>query len=76
MYLYVERGEGVRRVPEALLQVFGTPESALMFHLKPERPLAQADAREVLAEIAEKGFYLQMPPSIPETSDEGNFDAD
>ncbi len=56
--------------------MFGPPESALVFHLKPERPLAQADAREVLAEIAEKGFYLQMPPATPETNDAGNLDAD
>jgi len=62
MYLYVERGEGLARVPEALLQRFGTPESALVFRLDDERRLARVSARDVLASLADKGFFLQMPP--------------
>jgi len=62
MYLYVERSEGLAHVPEALLKVFGTPESALVFRLTPDRPLARASAPAVLEELRERGFYLQMPP--------------
>lgn len=63
MYLFVPREEGLARVPEALLQAFGSPEPALVLQLDAGRRLARADAGEVLAAIAEQGFYLQMPPT-------------
>lgn len=66
MYLYVERGANLERVPEELLKAFGTPESALVFHLRPDRRLAQADPLVVLGDIAARGFYLQMPPAQEE----------
>lgn len=61
-YLFVDLAEGLERVPEALLLHFGRPEPALRLHLSPERKLAAADAASVLDAIAEKGFYLQLPP--------------
>ena len=63
MYLFVAREEGLARVPEPLLQAFGSPESALVLQLHTGRRLARADAGEVLAAIGEQGFYLQMPPT-------------
>jgi len=62
MYLYVDKKEGVLRVPEALLAKFGTPESAMLLMLTPDKKLARAKAANVLAAIQEKGFYLQLPP--------------
>ena len=67
MYLYVDKAEGLARVPEALLKTFGTPRSALVLRLDAQRRLANADARAVLEALAERGFYLQVPPS-PEPS--------
>lgn len=61
-YLFVDLKEGLARVPEALLLQFGRPEPALRLNLTPERKLAQADAPTVLEAIAERGFYLQVPP--------------
>ena len=43
------------------MKLFGKPEFALEFELTPERKLAAADALEVLNNISEQGFYLQMP---------------
>ncbi|EED33096.1 conserved hypothetical protein [gamma proteobacterium NOR5-3] len=63
MYLYVKRDEGLVRVPESLLSVFGDPESALVIALDPQRKLAMADAQTVLGELEENGFYVQMPPA-------------
>lgn len=63
MYLFVERDEGLARVPESLLTVFGKPESALLLELDAGRSLAAANAAEVLVAIREQGFYLQMPPT-------------
>ncbi len=61
-YLFVDLAEGLARVPEPLLLHFGPPEPSLKLNLSRERRLAQADAGAVLVAIAEKGFYLQMPP--------------
>lgn len=62
MYLYVDKKEDLERVPESLLNVFGTPQFAMTLLLSPDRKLARADREEVVLAIAEQGYYLQMPP--------------
>jgi uncharacterized protein len=62
MYLFVDAGEDLERVPPALLQQFGNPVQALELRLTAGRRLARADAGVVLASIEASGFYLQMPP--------------
>ncbi|RDL45714.1 hypothetical protein DN730_01295 [Marinomonas piezotolerans] len=63
MYLYVEKSKGTKDVPEALMERFGTPISAMTMLIKPEQKLARANAQDVMDSITEKGFYLQMPPA-------------
>ncbi len=67
MYLYVEKREGMSRVPEALQKQFGSAELAMTMLLTPEQKLARADTAKVLKALAEQGFYLQMPP-LPEAA--------
>lgn len=62
MYLYVDKREGTGRVPEKLLELFGKPQHLVTMLLTPEKKLARAEASKVLSEIAERGYYLQMPP--------------
>lgn len=62
MYLYVDFGEDLARVPQALLDRFGKPVPVLTLKLSQERKLARAEAAAVLAQIESAGFYLQMPP--------------
>jgi uncharacterized protein len=62
MYLYVSRGEGLARVPQALLQKFGTPKQAMTLILQAGKKLARADIDVVLSNLNDNGFYLQMPP--------------
>jgi uncharacterized protein YcgL (UPF0745 family) len=64
LYLYVDRVDGVARVPEELLARFGNLSEVMTIKLTPQRKLARASAPQVLAAIAEKGFYLQLPPNI------------
>ncbi len=64
MYLYVDAGEGLGRVPEALLQRFGAPVEAMTLLLTPGKRLARADASEVMRHLADNGYYLQLPPSV------------
>lgn len=62
LYLYVKREEGLERVPEALLQRFGKPQSAMVLALTPERRLARVDRERLLACLEEPGYYVQLPP--------------
>ena len=63
MYLYLPRPAQFDDLPEALQSQFGEPEHVMDLLLTPERRLARVDVVRVLDAIAEKGFYLQMPPS-------------
>lgn len=64
LYLYVDRVDGLRRVPEELLARFGTVSEVMTIRLTPQRRLARASAPQVIAAIEEKGYYLQLPPNI------------
>ena len=66
MYLYVDKAQGLKKVPEVLLKQFGAPEPAMTLLLTPDKKLARADAAEVLDKIESEGFYLQMPPTPKE----------
>lgn len=67
MYLYVDKERALEDVPQTLLATFGEPQPVLSLLLESGRKLARADAAQVLAQISEQGFYLQMPPSVAET---------
>lgn len=62
MYLYVDKKEGLSRVPDALKEMFGTPTHVMDMPLTSERKLARADTTKVMDGIRDQGFYLQMPP--------------
>ena len=64
LYLYVARKEGLKRVPEALLEKFGQPQLALTIDLHPDRSLAKEDPVKVMEAIRDNGFFLQIPPQI------------
>ena len=63
MYLYVSKKDQLEQVPEALITAFGSTIHVMDMLLTSERKLARADTAQVLADIEEKGFYLQMPPA-------------
>ena len=66
MYLYVEKARGLADLPDELMAQFGEPRPVMTLLLNADKKLARADARQVLADIAEQGFYLQMPPTQAE----------
>ena len=66
MYLYVDKSRGLEDVPNALLKQFGEPEEFMVLVLTPEKKLARAKAPEVLAQLEQNGYYLQMPPTPAE----------
>ena len=59
-YLYIAKRDQFSAVPEALMTTFGRPIFLMMFNLAGAKDLAHANKQEVLQQIEEKGFYLQM----------------
>ncbi|ARU87967.1 YcgL domain-containing protein [Pseudomonas sp. M30-35] len=62
MYLYVLKSDELKRVPESLMTAFGTPTLAFSMILTPERALAREDIHQVLENLENQGYHLQMPP--------------
>lgn len=48
-------------LPDALAQLLGELTLVLSFELTSERKLANADAEQVLSQLGEQGYFLQMP---------------
>ena len=61
-YLYMAKKSRYDDLPDALQALFGAAITVMDMLLTEDKKLARADAAKVLAEIEEKGFYLQMPP--------------
>lgn len=66
MYLYTLKSDGLERIPEGLLTVFGKPVHTFDLVLSPERALAREDIHEVLGHLDTQGYHLQMPPAEDE----------
>ncbi|MES2819693.1 MAG: YcgL domain-containing protein [Pseudomonadota bacterium] len=66
MYLYVEKSQALKKVPESLLVAFGAPIHTFDLVLSPERALAREDIHQVLANLETQGYHLQMPPAEDE----------
>lgn len=67
MYLYVPCQDDERallnNLPEGLHKLTGRLEKVMELELSADRPLARARVTDVMEALAEKGFYLQMPPN-------------
>ena len=63
MYIYVLKKDGLDKVPEPLLKQMGSPGHVMDLLLTPDRKLARVDVLDVLRDLDDKGFYLQMPPA-------------
>ncbi len=61
-YLFLPEPDNFSGVPESLVTLFGKAEFSFEFELTAERKLVMADAAEVLRNISENGYFLQLPP--------------
>ena len=61
-YLFVKKEDAFERVPDGLKTILGVLEKVMDLELHENRKLAQADVVEVMQQIEEKGYFLQMPP--------------
>ena len=60
-YLYVAAKDDFSRVPASLLRLLGQPVHVMDLELSPERKLAQENVVEVMKNLQERGWHLQMP---------------
>jgi uncharacterized protein YcgL (UPF0745 family) len=67
-YLYVEKEDDFSRTPQALLDLMGKLQFVISLELSADRQLAQADVHQVMRQLTEQGYYLQMPPKVHELS--------
>lgn len=66
-FLFLPEKDNFERVPEVLLNIFGTPEFSFDFQLDAGRKLMlKIDAAEIRRVMQENGFFLQLPPSEEE----------
>ncbi|MDD1783030.1 YcgL domain-containing protein [Enterovibrio sp. ZSDZ35] len=62
-YLYINRKDDFKDVPEQLLKTFGNPQFVMMVNLEKRDKLAIANIESVREKLKQDGFYLQLPPS-------------
>jgi uncharacterized protein YcgL (UPF0745 family) len=69
-YLYLAQdlaqANDTDQIPEALLGALGTLTFVMELSLSRGRPLARANVEQVILDLSERGYYLQMPPADPQ----------
>lgn len=63
-YVYFARRDDFSTLPAPLAASLGALAFVLEVTLDDQRRLAQADPAKVRSELIDRGFYLQVPPSV------------
>lgn len=63
-YLFIEIKGNFSRVPKQLIDILGRLEQVMELELHPERKLARANIADVIQDLSENGYYLQLPPTV------------
>ena len=67
-FLYLGEKDRFDLLPDGLLPLFEEPSFVLEFELTEDRVMAQADAKQVMTDLHEHGYYMQFPPQDPKRS--------
>lgn len=62
LFLYVEKKNNFERVPAALMKQFGKPDLLMALSLVSDKTLVAVDKAELISQLKEAGYYLQLPP--------------
>ena len=63
-YLYLVEKDDFSVIPADLLRIFGIPEFSFSFDLTRNRELAREDSSEVLENLENQGYHLQLQDDI------------
>ena len=61
-YIYLAQAVDFDDLPVSLRKIFGEPVLVMNLELTPDRKLAYEDVNQVMHNLADKGYHLQMPP--------------
>lgn len=61
-YLFIAKRGDFSKVPALLLEKFGPPQLLSILNITENKKMAIAEAKNVIKEVTNKGFYLQLPP--------------
>jgi uncharacterized protein YcgL (UPF0745 family) len=67
LYLYLDKKDDFSALPDGLLQSVGILQFVMELDLTPTRKLARENSEKVLSQLQEKGFFVQLPPTIAPT---------
>lgn len=70
LYLYLSKKDDFSALPESLYQSLGGLAFVMALELSPERKLARESVEKVMASLASKGFFVQLPPTLLSQSPE------
>lgn len=63
LYLFVPQENGLEKLPNELLVMFGEPQHVIDFELTHDRKMGREDPLKVLDGLKTKGYFIQMPPN-------------
>lgn len=63
LYLYVREKDNFDDVPEEIIKQMGKNDFVMELELSADKPLAREDVTEVMKNLRERGFHIQMPPN-------------
>ncbi|WP_031434536.1 YcgL domain-containing protein [Methylomarinum vadi] len=68
LYLYLNKKDDFSDIPEPLFKSLGQLQFVMELELTPDRKLAREDVNKVIASLSNKGFFIQLPPTlVPES---------
>ncbi|MDX1824592.1 MAG: YcgL domain-containing protein [Thiohalomonadales bacterium] len=62
-YLFILKENDFSEVPARLLNALGQVEKVMDIELTPERKLARGNASQIINDLRQTGFHLQLPPN-------------
>lgn len=65
MYLFLAEEDDFECVPEEVRKALGVLEKSMEIELTEDSKLARSKPAEVIANLKERGFHIQMPPPNP-----------
>ena len=64
LYLYIAKKDDFSCLPQPLYDSLGEPIFVMELELTPDRTLAREDPATVIKNLLNKGFHIQLPPSL------------
>ena len=64
LYLYLDKKDNFTDVPDTLFKSMSPMQFVMELELTPDRKLARENSERVIESLNDKGFFVQMPPTL------------